>query len=62
MEDPGDTTNAGALHNSGLRSTKSHVLEQFRRNITCRFCVDSLVEALWCERMRYTQRLPLPSL
>ena len=62
MEGPGPTSNAGALHKSGLRSTKSHMVEQFRLNFTPRFCVDSLVEALWCDRMKYSKRLQLPSL
>eukprot|EP00965_Chrysotila_dentata_P093770 3099396-Pleurochrysis_carterae.AAC.1 len=47
MEGPGPTSNAGALHKSGLRFTKSHMIEQFRLNFSPRFCVDSLVEALW---------------
>eukprot|EP00965_Chrysotila_dentata_P143567 4743585-Pleurochrysis_carterae.AAC.1 len=62
MEGPGQTTNAGVLHKSGLRSTKLHIVEQFRLNFTCYFCVDSLVEALYCERIKYSNRLQLPSL
>eukprot|EP00965_Chrysotila_dentata_P170539 5629820-Pleurochrysis_carterae.AAC.1 len=47
MESPGTTTNANALHKSGLRSTKAYILEQFRSNFAFRFCVEKLAEPLW---------------
>eukprot|EP00965_Chrysotila_dentata_P103569 3418475-Pleurochrysis_carterae.AAC.1 len=62
MEGPGPTSNAGALHKSGLRSTKSHIVEQFRLSLTHRFCVDRLVVALSCNGMKYRTCLQLPSL
>eukprot|EP00965_Chrysotila_dentata_P047668 1581276-Pleurochrysis_carterae.AAC.1 len=62
MEGPGPTSNAGALHISGLRSTKSHIVEQFRLSFSHFFCVDRLVEALRCDGMKYCIRLQLPSL
>eukprot|EP00965_Chrysotila_dentata_P006344 207776-Pleurochrysis_carterae.AAC.1 len=39
MEDLGPTTNANAIHKSGLFSTKSHITEQFHCKFPHRFCV-----------------------
>eukprot|EP00965_Chrysotila_dentata_P006581 215075-Pleurochrysis_carterae.AAC.1 len=52
MEGPQATTNLGALHKSGLRSTTSCVVEYFRCYSARRFCVDKLVEPLWEQTMR----------
>eukprot|EP00965_Chrysotila_dentata_P119013 3934749-Pleurochrysis_carterae.AAC.1 len=60
MEGPGPTSNAGALHRSGPRSTKSHIVEQFRLSFTHRPCVDRLVEASLYDGMKYSKRLQLP--
>eukprot|EP00965_Chrysotila_dentata_P041912 1390533-Pleurochrysis_carterae.AAC.1 len=38
MEGPGATTNANALHKLGSRSTKTHIVEQFRSDFAFRFC------------------------
>eukprot|EP00965_Chrysotila_dentata_P114412 3781733-Pleurochrysis_carterae.AAC.1 len=46
------TTNLGALHKSGLLSSKLCVVEYFRCNSARRFGVDKLAEPLWEQKMR----------
>eukprot|EP00965_Chrysotila_dentata_P066976 2217224-Pleurochrysis_carterae.AAC.1 len=47
-----ETTNPGALHKSGLRSTKSCAVEYFCCKLAYRFGVHKLVEPLWEQTLR----------